>query len=437
MRVGSGWLVASLVCCTALAQGNTPPPAVTVIRAGTLIDGMSGSARRDQVIVIRGGRVESVGGAGTAIPAGAPVIDLSGATVLPGLIDAHTHVLVDLASASEASSEYESMLLKENPAHKVARATVSVRRALEQGFTTVRDLDTEGAGYADVGVQRAVDEGLIPGPHMQVVTRAISVTGGYELEGFAPELKVPKGVQIVDGPVEARKAAREQLENGANWVKVYMTHHSSLDAAGNIVDQPTLTLEEIRAITDEVHGWGKKVACHAYGGVGLRRALDGGCDSIEHGISLDDAAVSQMVKQGTWYCPTMSVYYTAWAPEGTTAGQYQRKRAEVHGASLRRALKAGVKIAYGTDVGGFSWKTPMAQEFPRLVEFGMTPMQAIQAATSRAAELLGMSGQVGVIAPGAHADVIAVQGDPLQDLRVLERVTFVMKDGRVFRSAQP
>jgi imidazolonepropionase-like amidohydrolase len=438
MRVGGGWLlVASLVCCTALGQGNARSPAVTVIRAGTLIDGTSGSARRDQVIVIRGGRVETVGGAGTTVPAGARVIDLSGATVLPGLIDVHTHVLVDLASASEASSEYESMLLKENPAHKVARATVSVRRALEQGFTTIRDLDTEGAGYADIGIQRAVDEGIIPGPHMQVVTRAISVTGGYELEGFAPELKVPKGVQIIDGPVEARKAAREQLENGANWVKVYMTHHSSLDEAGNIVDQPTLTLEEIRAITDEVHGWGRKVACHAYGGPGLRLALDGGCDSIEHGISLDDAAVSQMVKQGTWYCPTMSVYYTSWAPEGTAAGKYQRKRAEVHGASLRRALKAGVKIAYGTDVGGFSWKTPMAQEFPRLVEFGMTPMQAIQAATSRAAELLGMSGQVGVIAPGAHADVIAVQGDPLQDVRALERVSFVMKDGTVFRSAEP
>jgi len=164
------------------------------------------------------------------------------------------------------------------------------------------------------------------------------------------------------------------------------------------------------------------VACHAYGGVGLKRALDGGCDSIEHGISLDDAAVTQMVKQGTWLCPTMSVYYTAWAPEGTAAGKYQRKRAEVHGASLRRALKAGVKIAFGTDVGGFS---------------GMTPMQAIQAATSRAAELLGMTGQVGVIAAGAHADVIAVQGDPLQDVRVLERVSFVMKDGTVFRSAQP
>jgi imidazolonepropionase-like amidohydrolase len=438
MPVCRGWVLvaASLVCCRALAEATTPPSEpVTVIRAGTLIDGTSASPRRNQAIVVRGGRVESVGPADRTVPAGAQVIDLSGATVLPGLIDAHTHVMVDLATASEASQAYEDMLLKEGLAHRVVRGTLAARRALEQGFTTIRDLDTEGAGYADVGIQRAVDEGLIPGPHMQVATRAISTTGGYELEGFAPEVAVPKGVQIIDGPVEARKAAREQLENGANWVKVYMTHHSSLTPSGAMVHQPTLTLEELEAITDEVHGWGRKVACHAYGGPGLQRALEGGCDSIEHGIELDDAAVARMAKQGIWLCPTMAVYYVAWAPEGTEAGRYQRKRADVHGASLRRALKAGVKIAFGSDAGGFSWRFPIAQEFSRMVEFGMTPMQAIQAATSRAAELLGMAGQVGVVAPGAHADLVAVQADPLRDVKVLEQVGFVMKDGKVFRNA--
>jgi imidazolonepropionase-like amidohydrolase len=269
---------------------------------------------------------------------------------------------------------------------------------------------------------------------MFVVTRAISTTGGYALEGYAPEIEVPKGVQIVDGPVEARRAAREQLEHGADWIKVYMTHRSWVDAHDNLVSQPTLTLEEIKAIVDETHGWGKKVACHAYGGVGLHRALDGGCDSIEHGLDLDDAAIAQMVKQGTWLCPTMGVYYDHNAPPETPAGRRDRKRIEVHGPSLRKAVKAGVKIAFGTDVGGFSWSDPIAREFSRMVEFGMTPMAAIHAATSKAAEMLGMSGEIGVVAPGAYADIIAVEGDPLKNVGELELVGFVMKDGKVFRN---
>jgi imidazolonepropionase-like amidohydrolase len=235
--------------------------------------------------------------------------------------------------------------------------------------------------------------------------------------------------------VEARKAAREQLENGADWLKVYMTHRAWLDSAGVLQSQPTFTVEELRAIVDEAHGWGKKVACHAYTNPGMKRALDGGCDSIEHGLVLDDAAVAQMVKQGTWLCPTIAVYYDYWPPENTPEGKVYRKRAEVHEPSFRRALKAGVKIAFGTDVGGFSWKEPMAKEFPYMVRFGMTPMQAIQSATSRPAEMLGMKGQLGVIAPGALADVIAVSGDPLKDVKVLERVVFVMKDGKVFKEA--
>jgi imidazolonepropionase-like amidohydrolase len=234
--------------------------------------------------------------------------------------------------------------------------------------------------------------------------------------------------------VEARKAAREQLEHGADWIKVYMTHRSWLDGQGNLASQPTLTLEEIRAIVDEAHGWGKKVACHAYGGIGLRRALDGGCDSIEHGLDLDDAAIAQMVRQGTWLCPTMSVYYDHNAPPDTPAGRRDRARIVVHGPSLQRAVKAGVKIAFGSDVGGFSWNDPIAQEFGRMVEFGMSPMAAIQSATSRGAEMLGMARQLGVIAPGAYADLVAVPDDPLADVKELERVFFVMKDGKVFRN---
>ncbi|HEV2731518.1 MAG TPA: amidohydrolase family protein, partial [Terriglobales bacterium] len=222
-------------------------------------------------------------------------------------------------------------------------------------------------------------------------------------------------------------------DHGADWIKVYMTHRSWVGKNGELVSQPTLTVEELKAIVDETHGWGKKVACHVYGGIGLHRALDGGCDSIEHGLDLDDAAVAQMLKQGTWYCPTLSVYYADWASADTPAGQRDRKRATVHGPSFQKALKAGVKIVFGTDMGGIPWTEPIAQEFPRMVELGMSPMEAIKSATSRPAEMLDMAGQIGVIAPGAYADVVAVNGDPLRDIKLLENVQFVMKDGRVFK----
>ena len=422
-----------LVSVPALGQAAPRSGAVTVIRAGTLIDGKSATPRRDQVIVVRGNRIEAVGdAASTKIPEGANVIDLSRATVLPGLIDSHTHIF--LQGEDPAEGGYDAQLLMHGLAFRAARATAAARRALVQGFTTIRDVETEGAGYGDVGIKQAIEKGYIPGPRMFVVTRAISTTGGYNLEGYAPEVEVPKGAQIVDGPVEARKAAREQLDHGADWIKVYMTHRSWLDKEGNLFSQPTLTLEEIRAIVDEAHGWGKKVACHAYNGVGLHRALDGGCDSIEHGLELDDAAIAQMVKQGTWLCPTMSVYYDHWAPADTPAGKRDRKRVELHGPSLRKAVRAGVKIAFGTDVGGFSWNEPIAREFARMVEFGMTPMAAIQSATSKGAEMLGMSGEIGVVAPGAYADIIAVPGDPLKNVADLESVQFVMKDGKVFEA---
>jgi len=426
------------LACTAVAgvgvaqEKATPVAAITVIRAGTLIDGKSDSPKRDQVIVIRGNRIESVrDSAGAKIPDGAAVVDLSRATVLPGLIDSHTHIF--LQGEDPAQGGYDVNILKYPLAYRAARATVSVRRALEQGFTTLRDLETEGAGYGDVGIKMAINEGYIPGPRLLVVTRAISTTGGYPLEGYAPELEMPKGVQIVDGPVEARKAAREQLDHGADWIKVYMTHRSWIGKNGELISQPTLTVEELKAIVDETHGWGKKVACHAYSGIGLHRALDGGCDSIEHGLDLDDAAIAQMLKQGTWYCPTLAVYYTDWGPADTPQGQRDRMRASVHGESFRKALKAGVKIVFGTDIGGIPWTEPIAQEFSRMTDLGMPPMDAIRSATSRAAELLEMQGQIGEIAPGAYADVVAVNGDPLQNIKILENVQFVMKDGKVFK----
>ena len=434
MTIARLTLLVPLLVGIAVAQPGSPAAAqpVTVIRAGALIDGKSDSVKHNQLIVIRGNRIESISEGSARIPSGATVIDLSHATVLPGLIDSHTHIF--LQGEDPAQGGYDINILKYPLAYRAARATVSARRALEQGFTTLRDVETEGAGYGDVGIKRAINEGHIPGPRLVVSTRAISTTGGYSLDDYAPELDVPKGAQIVDGPVEARKAAREQLDHGADWIKVYMTHRSWIGKNGELVSQPTLTVEELKAIVDEAHGWGKKVACHAYGGIGLQRALDGGCDSIEHGLDITDAQIAQMLKQGTWYCPTLSVYYTDWAPADTPAGQRDRKRASAHEESFKRAMKAGVKIVFGTDMGGIPWSEPIAQEFPRMVALGMSPMDAIKSATSRAAEMLDKAGEIGELAPGAYADVIAVAGDPTQDVAQLKSVEFVMKDGKLFKN---
>jgi imidazolonepropionase-like amidohydrolase len=426
---------AIVLCVSSLCAAQAPEP-VLVVRAGTLIDGVSAQPRHNQDILIRGNHIVAVGATGAhAPPDGAKLIDLSNSTVLPGLIDTHTHIF--LQGEVPAAGGYDVQILKYPASFRAARATVAARRALEQGFTTIRDVETEGAGYGDVGIKKAINEGYIPGPRMFVATRAISSTGGYSLDDYAPEITVPKGAQIIDGPIEARKAAREQLDNGADWIKVYMTHRSWLDEQGELVSQPTLTVEELKAVVDEAHGWRKKVACHAYNGLGLQRALDGGCDSIEHGLELTDAQIAQMIKQGTWYVPTLAVYYYDPDPPDTPSGKRDRKRVALHGVSFQKAVRAGVKIAFGTDVGGFVWTDPIAQEFSREVEFGMTPMQAIQSATSKAAELLGRKGELGVIAPGALADVVAVPGNPLEDVHALEKVNFVMKDGAVYLTVGP
>lgn len=421
------WLCAIPACAQAPANNALP---LIVIRTRSLIDGQSDTVKKNQLIFVRGDRIEKVSEGNAVIPAGTKVIDLSNATVLPGLIDSHTHIF--LWGEDPAQGGYDANILTAGIALRAARATYAAWRALEQGFTTIRDVETEGAGYGDIGIKQAISEGTIPGPHIFASTRGISTTGGYNLEGYAPELTMPKGVQIVDGPVEARKAAREQLDHGADWIKVYMTHRSWVDQEGRLVSQPTLTVEELKAIVDETHGWGKKVACHAYNGIGMQRALDGGCDSIEHGLDISAAQMEQMKTQGTWYCPTLSVYYLDWASEDTPEGRRDRTRATVHEATFHRALDAHLKIVYGTDMGGIPWQETEAQEFRRMVTLGMSPMDAIQSATSRAAEMLDSKGQLGVIAAGAYADIIAVSGDPLKDVGELEKVKFVMKDGTVY-----
>jgi len=413
-------------------QQTTPgvnPSHVVAIRAGRLFDGNSDRLLTNQVVLIKGDQIAEVGsGDRVKIPAGAEVIDLSGATVLPGLIDAHTHLFL----TGESGGRYDEQLLKESWQYRTIEAVVNAKKDLDAGFTSMRDLETEGAMYSDVDVRTAINRGLIPGPRLQVVTRAISTTGGYPLEGYSPEVPVPTGVQIVDTPDEARKAVREQIKYGADLIKIYSTHRFYFTPDAKLVSIPTLTLEETKAIVDEAHREGAKVACHSYGGEGLRNCLEAGVDSIEHGIDLDDAAVEKMVEKGIYLVATLLPYELE-PEEDLRATGGKTSRARIHEASFRKALARGVKIAFGTDAGPYPHGT-QAREFAYLVKFGMTPAQALRAATSAAAELMSWQDRVGSIEKGKFADLVAVSGDPLTDITELARVRFVMKGGVVVKN---
>jgi imidazolonepropionase-like amidohydrolase len=410
------------------AFAGEPPD--TYIRAGKLLDVRAGRIASNQVIVIHEGRIERIAAAAqVSIPSGAKVVDLSNATVLPGLIDAHTHIFL----TGEDNGRYDEQLLKESWQYRTIEAVLNAKRDLDAGFTSMRDVETEGAMYSDVDVRNAINRGLIPGPRLQVATRAISTTGGYPLEGYSPEVPVPSGVQIADGPDEARKAVREQIKYGADLIKIYGTHRFRFTPDGKLVSIPTFTLEEIRAIVDEAHSEGVKVACHAYSGPGLHRCIDAGVDSIEHGIDLDDTAVQKMVAKGIWLVPTLYPYEGSTRKEDEALSGGKASRASLHEPSFKKAMAGGVKIAFGTDAGPFPHGT-QAIEFEYMTRFGMAPLEAIRCATLHAADLMGWSDSVGEIAPGKFADIIAVEGNPLEDVQQLERVKFVMKGGAVIRN---
>ena len=404
------------------------PPQLVAIRAARLIDGRGGKPVAPAVIIVRGNKIESIGG---SVPAGARVIDLGDMTLLPGLIDAHVHALLQGDITSE---DYDVQLFKESLAYRALRASKAVKIALNNGFTTIRDLETEGAMYTDVDVKRAINNGVIDGPRMVVSTRAMSVTGGYGPSGYAPDVTYPMGVQIVDGADAARKAVREQIGHGADWIKVYADRSYFIAKDGTLSSTPTFTAEEMKAIVDETHRLRHKVAAHAMARPGIENALNAGVDSIEHGIAIPDDLLDVMIAKGVYLCPTLTV--TEYVAPGRVAagGAIWGKIPVFHHDSFARALKRGVKIAFGTDAGGFAWDAiNEAREFGYEVQFGMTPMQAIQSATRNAAEMLDMSDRIGTIEAGKLADIVAVPGDPLADVTAMERVAFVMKDGTVYK----
>jgi len=403
-----------------------------LIHAGKLVDVRFNRVLSDQGILVKGDRIELVGPwlwASQNSPKDVPVLDLTAMTVLPGLIDAHTHVLLQ---GDITAAEYDEQLLKESIPYRTLRASVAARNALWWGFTAIRDLETEGAMYADADLKRAIQNGVVAGPRMFVATRAFSATGMYAPSGYSWEVPLPSGVQIVDGVAEIRKGVREQVKHGADWVKVYVDRRYWVAEDGRLRSMVNFTPEELRAFVDEAHRLGKLAAAHAMGFDGIDAALSAGFDTLEHGAGFTEPLMDRALAQGAWWCPTLSAY--DWVANGR--GGVWLKIPELAGKAFRRAVQKGVKIANGSDAGAFPWTENPARELALLVKHGMTPMQAMQAATLHAADLLRESKNMGSLEAGRYADIVGVKEDPLQDITALQRVSFVMKGGVVVRSTQ-
>jgi imidazolonepropionase-like amidohydrolase len=429
LRISVVLLLGYAHVATAQSPAVTTLPPSYVIRAAHMIDGKSDAVQNDVAVLVEGDRIVAVGPRSQVaprVPTSARTVDLGGATILPGLIDNHTHVLLQ---GDITSADYDEQLLKESVPYRAIRATAAVRASLMNGFTAIRDLETEGAMYADVDVKMAIARGVIPGPRMFVSTRALSTTGTYPLLGYSWELKMPEGVQIVDGPEEVRKAVREQAKYGADWIKFYADRRYYVATDGRLRSWVNFTDEELKMLVSEAHRLGKKVAAHALGWDGIDAALRAGVNSIEHGDGLTDDLLDRMVAQRVYWCPTIFVgVYVAPGRGGVWPRMVDLER-----IAFGKALKKGVMISYGTDVGGYAWTENQAQEFAYMVRYGMSPMAAIKSATSVAAQLLDQGDNFGTIEAGKLADIIAVKGDPIADISELTRVTFVMKGGTIYK----
>ena len=421
---------AALVLACTFAYGQTPAPAPAsqhwiAIRAGRLFDAKSEKLLPNQVVLIEGEHIVGVGPADRAkIPPDAEIIDLSHATVLPGLIDAHTHVFGN-------GPDLEAQILRDSYQYRTLTALANANKDLMVGFTTLRDLKTLGAMYSDVDLRNAIDRGVVQGPRMQVSTRGIQTTGGFLMNGYSEEVSVPMALQVVDSPWAAREAVRQQIAHGADWIKLYAAYQFRFTNDGKMAIPETFTAEEVSAIVDEAHKKGHKVSCHAFGGDGLHNCLNAGVESIEHGVLLEDSDIKMMVDKGTYLVPTLYHYQLDREHDMKKYGGHSV--AEVSERSFPKAVAAGVKVAFGSGAGPFPHGS-QTKEFSYMVKFGMTPVQAIRAATMGAATLMGWEDRIGSLETGKFADIVAVSGDPTIDITELERVKFVMKGGQVFKN---
>ena len=420
----------ALLLAAAASARAADSSGIVAVRAGRLIDPASGTVTAGSVVLVEKGRVTAVGPS-VAIPAGARVIDLSGMTVLPGLMDCHTHLVGDYVDDKDPLSE-----LKSSSAARAFESIPNARATLEAGYTTVRDVGTYRA-FVDVAMRDAIAKGYFPGPRMFVAGAYLTITGGGgAVTGFSPDVVLPWDLRfgVADGPDQVRQRVRDIAQHGVDVIKVlatgaFLTHGSDPHAV-------EYTYDEMRAAVEEAGHKGLKVAAHAHSADGIKIAVRAGVASIEHGTYLDDEGIRMMKERGTYL--VADIYDAEWIRQGAKTGYpedfatKQPEGDEIQRQAFRKAAKAGVKIAFGTDASVYPHGLN-ARQFAWQVKYGQTPMEAIRSATTSAADLIGRDPDIGAIAPGKRADLIAVAGDPLADVSVLEKVAFVMKDGVVYK----